>query len=150
MDDGSGTKTKHCGRCGEEKPLNEFHRWRDAYQPWCKPCRRDYAAAHYQANKSRRQEQNKRRQAEFMAWYISLKAGRPCADCGLTFHHAAMQWDHLPGETKKADVALLARRGSRRRVLEETAKCELVCANCHAVRSYRRRDAIPFAFRGLT
>jgi hypothetical protein len=99
-------------------------------------------------NKARRQAQNKRRQAEFMAWYINLKAGRPCTDCGLEFHPAAMQWDHLPGHNKKADLAFLARRGSRERVLEEIAKCELVCANCHAVRSYRRRDSIPVAFRG--
>jgi hypothetical protein len=141
-------KTKHCGRCDRDKPVTEFHRWRDGYQAWCKPCRREYAAAHYQANKPRRQAQNKRRQADFMAWYVSLKAGRPCADCGQSFHHAAMQWDHLPGQVKKAALGFLARRGSRRRVLEEIAKCELVCANCHAVRSYLRRDMIPLAYRG--
>jgi hypothetical protein len=126
-----------------DKPLTEFHRWRNGHQPWCKPCRREYAAAHYQANKARRQAQNKRRQAEFMAWYISHKAGRPCADCRQEFHPAAMQWDHLPGVEKTADLAFLAKRGSRRRVLEEIAKCELVCANCHSVRSHLRRDAIP-------
>jgi len=138
-------RTKHCGRCGRDKPLTEFHRWRDGHQPWCKPCRRKYAAAHYQANKPHRQGQNKRRQAEFMAWYISLKVGQPCADCGLEFHHAAMQWDH--GQVKTAALGHLSRRGSRKRVLDEIAKCELVCANCHAVRSYQRRDTIPLAFR---
>ncbi len=29
---------------------------------------------------------------------------------------------------------------SKRRVLEEIAKCELVCANCHAIRTMHRRD----------
>jgi len=140
--------TKHCGRCGQDKLHIEFHRWRDGRQPWCRPCRRDYAAAHYQANKARRQAENKSRQAEFMAWYVELKAGRPCADCGLVFHSAAMQWDHLPGEDKTADLAFLARRGSRSRVLDEIEKCELVCASCHAVRSHLRRDATPRKFRG--
>ena len=75
-----------------------------------------------------------------MRWYIGLKAGRPCSDCGQAFHPAAMQWDHLPGRSKEADLAVLARRGSRKRVLDKIAKCELVCANCHALRSHLRRD----------
>jgi hypothetical protein len=65
----------------------------------------------------------------------------------MVFHPVAMHWDHLPGETKEADLAFLAKRGSRQRVLDEIAKCELVCANCHAVRSFVRRDAIPMRFR---
>jgi hypothetical protein len=60
-------ETKHCGRCDNDKPVSDFHRWGKGRQPWCKPCRREYAAAHYQANKSRRQAQNRRRQHEFMA-----------------------------------------------------------------------------------
>jgi hypothetical protein len=142
-------QTKRCGRCGKIKPTYEFHRWHNEWQAWCKPCRREYAASHYQANKSRRQAQNKKRQAEFFAWYISLKAGRPCADCGRVFHPAAMHWDHLPGADKKADLANLARRGNRQLILDEIKKCELVCANCHAVRSFARRDGVPLAYRSL-
>jgi hypothetical protein len=141
-------ETKRCGLCRQAPSVADFHASsRHGQQAWCKPCRQAYAAAHYQANKERRQEQNKRRQAEFMAWYISLKADRPCADCGQVFHPAAMQWDHLPGFEKKANLSLLARRGGRQRVLDEIAKCELVCANCHAVRSHLRRDSVPPAYR---
>jgi predicted HNH restriction endonuclease len=49
-----------------------------------------------------------------------------------------MQWDHPPGVEKLAHVAELY-RGRRDRVLTEIAKCELVCANCHAVRTHERR-----------
>jgi hypothetical protein len=41
---------------------------------------------------------------------------------------------------KVADVANLLRRLCKERILEEIAKCELVCANCHAVRTVQRRD----------
>jgi hypothetical protein len=51
-----------------------------------------------------------------------------------------MQWDHLPGTEKAAEVSNLLRRLCKRRVLEEIAKCELVCANCHAVRTVSRRS----------
>jgi hypothetical protein len=131
---------KCCGRCGRRRSSDEFHRADDGLQPWCKSCKREYAAAHYQAHKARRRAQNKRRHEEFLRWYVGLKSGRPCAACGNVFHPAAMQWDHLPGRPKTADVAVLARRGNRKRVLDEIANCELVCANCHAVRSYVRHD----------
>jgi hypothetical protein len=52
-----------------------------------------------------------------------------------------MQWDHLPGTEKAANLGDLARRGNRARVLDEIAKCELVCANCHAMRTFSRRGA---------
>jgi hypothetical protein len=73
-------------------------------------------------------------------WFRGLKEGRPCSDCGGVFHPVAMQWDHPPGVEKIADVAFLY-RGSRARVLREIEKCELVCANCHAIRTFMRRQA---------
>jgi hypothetical protein len=145
---GTGS-TKRCRRCGQDKPLTEFHHSRDSYQSWCRPCKREYSAAHYQRNKARRQAENNRRQDEFRAWYVGLKAGRPCADCGVEFHPVAMHWDHLPGFKKEAALGFLVRLGSRQRVLDEIAKCELVCANCHAVRSFKRRDKIPFWYQKL-
>lgn len=137
------SKTKLCKRCGETKPVADFHRHsRYGYQSWCKPCRAEVAAAHYQANKQRRYAHNQRRQREFRDWYTSLKAGRLCADCGQVFHPAAMHWDHLPGSVKVNNLGELVRHGSRRLILEEIKKCELVCANCHAVRSVvRAQDA---------
>ena len=51
-----------------------------------------------------------------------------------------MQWDHLPGEEKYSDVSNLLRRLSKDRVLKQIAKCELVCANCHAFRTVVRRE----------
>jgi hypothetical protein len=123
------------------KSVAAFHLWRsrDGYQPWCKECRRAYDSRYHQRNKQRRKEQKARQHAEFQAWYRSLKQGRPCADCGGFFDPPAMHWDHLPGTDKKGNLGDLGRRWSRRRVLEEIEKCELVCANCHSVRTVRRR-----------
>src|SRR5712691_3732151 len=52
-----------------------------------------------------------------------------------------MTWDHLPGRAKVGDISSL-RRFSKRAVMVEIEKCELVCANCHAVRSYERRRGV--------
>ena len=45
-----------------------------------------------------------------------------------------MVWDQLPGSEKLGDPSSLVQKHSKRRILEEIAKCELVWANCHAVR----------------
>ncbi len=53
-----------------------------------------------------------------------------------------MQWDHLPGMTKRREVSNMVLTGFRREtILDEIAKCELVCANCHAVRTFDRYGA---------
>jgi hypothetical protein len=70
-------------------------------------------------------------------WYRQLKAGSPAPIVVALFHPAAMTWDHLPGEGKVAEVSALLSRHSRRTILDEISKSELVCANCHAVRTFR-------------
>jgi hypothetical protein len=49
-----------------------------------------------------------------------------------------MQWDHLPGVPKLGDISNGLHGRSRGEILEEIAKCELVCANCHAIRTFQR------------
>lgn len=70
---------------------------------------------------------------------IRAAKDRPCADCHGTFHFAAMQFDHVRG-TKVFDIANYQTRSLRLLQLE-LAKCEVVCANCHAVRTYERAAA---------
>jgi hypothetical protein len=133
---------KRCGRCGETKPLDAFHRRKAGQQAWCKPCRQAYDAAYHRETRSLRVEQAKARRKAFIAWYTGLKEGTPCADCGGVFHAVAMQWDHRPGAAKVADVANLRGTQCKQRVLDEIAKCDLVCANCHAVRTFLRHRGV--------
>jgi len=129
---------KRCGSCHAVKPLTEFHRRGKGHQTWCKPCRRRYDAQYHSQTRPLRLEQKKRAHRGFRSWYIALKAGKPCTDCGGYFHHAAMVWDHLPGHDKLGDLGRLVASHSKTRVLEEISKCELVCANCHAVRTHNK------------
>jgi hypothetical protein len=48
-----------------------------------------------------------------------------------------MQWDHLPGSVKLADVSAMGLY-SKQEILAEIAKCELVCTNCHIIRTGKR------------
>ncbi|QGH79901.1 HNH endonuclease [Streptomyces phage Bordeaux] len=68
-----------------------------------------------------------------------LKEASPCTDCGNHFPHYVMQWDHL-GD-KKMDVSRMVQSGNSIETIEkEIAKCELVCANCHCIRTHNRRQ----------
>lgn len=49
-----------------------------------------------------------------------------------------MEWDHLPGEIKLGEGSTTIRNRSMQVTLDEIAKGDLVCANCHAVRTRAR------------
>ena len=49
-----------------------------------------------------------------------------------------MQWDHKPGFEKVGDLSAALWGRSRDEILAEIAKCDLVCANCHAIRTFER------------
>jgi hypothetical protein len=66
----------------------------------------------------------------------ALKGG-PCSDCGNSYPPECMQWDHRLGETKVRSISSMWSQ-SREKVLAEIAKCDLVCANCHAIRTKAR------------
>jgi hypothetical protein len=65
----------------------------------------------------------------------------PCADCGLSFPYYVMDFDHRPGEIKDFALANVASQSriSAKRIRAEIAKCDVVCANCHRIRTWRRR-----------
>lgn len=97
------------------------------------------AASRARLREHRRLKQKARR-AEIREWVRSLKEGKPCVDCGHSFHFAAMDWDHLPGYDKVGQVNRLLLTYNKQVVLDEIAKCDLVCSNCHRVRSYERGE----------
>lgn len=132
---------RRCSLCGVEKGLDDFHRRGAGRQKWCKSCRRGWDAAYHARTKPVRLRQKREARDARLAWLHGLKS-KPCADCGGSFHPVAMTFDHLPGTEKLRDISTLVLRGCTQMAITEMAKCELVCANCHAVRTYTRRHGI--------
>src|SRR5688572_1178752 len=63
----------------------------------------------------------------------------PCLDCGGNFPPCAMDFDHVKA-SKVGDISYVSRKFGLIKVIEEILKCELVCANCHRVRSNLRKS----------
>lgn len=70
------------------------------------------------------------------------KEGKSCADCETEFPPYILQYDHVRG-IKKGNLRDIARNGTMEELLEEIEKCEIVCANCHAHRTYTRQKNKP-------
>jgi hypothetical protein len=75
-----------------------------------------------------------------VAELAAIKLSRGCADCGYRVHAVALDFDHRPGETKLCGVSRAAKDGRREDAIAEAAKCDVVCANCHRIRSWCRGD----------
>lgn len=135
-------RMRTCAKCGKTQAESNFVRRGQSYRNLCKECKRSYNRQHYTDNKSYYVDKKMRFGAVFDEWYQELKRGCPCADCGNSYHPVAMDWDHRPGEFKLGAVANLRNLHNRQRVLNEIAKCDLVCAVCHRIRTAKRCGVI--------
>lgn len=63
----------------------------------------------------------------------------PCADCGGRFPPCSMDFDHREPAQKQSSVPAMIGRAGDARILAEAAKCDIVCANCHRIRTLQRR-----------
>ena len=77
---------------------------------------------------------------ETVRGYILRPGARACADCGYAEAAEALDFDHVRGE-KYANVNKLAGSAGWERIMEEVDKCEVVCANCHRIRTRQRSYA---------
>ena len=70
-----------------------------------------------------------------------LKTDLGCTDCGYNKHPDALAFDHLPKYEKLHDVSrMVSQDRDIGAVLEEVFKTEVVCHNCHAIRTAERRN----------
>lgn len=97
---------------------------------------------HYEANKATykaRSVQYGRRQRALLRSIVQTAKDVPCTDCGVKYPYYVMQFDHT-GD-KNFTIGVYARQAlAAERLIEEIAKCEVVCANCHAERTHTRRE----------
>lgn len=147
------TAGKACCRCLTEKPLSDFgvltKRGKTYPDSWCRLCRRAYSrdlgrkpltkkrqrAYGRTHRKAIRENAQERRKVNRVALNKLKKA--PCTDCGRQYPIVCMDFDHLDGFQKRRNVGRML-DFSWGAILQEVAKCELVCANCHRVRTGAR------------
>jgi len=145
---------KSCSKCGGSDHVP----FKGGY---CRSCQAVYRREHYQINKEKIRIQMKihylRNKDKIRNWknlwardYLKirrqewhrkvdlLKAG-PCTDCGSKWPSIAMDFDHIRSNKSGNISTMIGQCLSWERIEAEIAKCELVCACCHRIRTTYRR-----------
>lgn len=132
--------TKLCSKCNIVKEITEFNKNRtrkDGLQGFCKSCSKLASSHHYKNNTKYYVNKSKTQMTKLRNLIESIKSNSPCKDCGNTFDTVCMDFDHLTNKT--CNVSDMPRTGcSMQKLLIEIAKCDLVCANCHRIRTKNR------------
>lgn len=121
-------ETKHCNKCGKDKPISEFGKnssKKDGLQSMCKE---EYKKLHYATHKEDYKNRNKAYREHNREWINSIKSKLKCSICGedriwcLDFHHVN------PNE-KEGSVSHMIQAPNKLKL--ELEKCIVLCANCH-------------------
>lgn len=91
---------------------------------------------HYINNKDAYAYKQKKRRKDLRE-YIQSKKDLPCTDCGIKYPSYVMDFDHRDPTSKHCKVSSACERGlSVAKIQAEIDKCDLVCANCHRIRTH--------------
>lgn len=146
-----------CKKCGFPKPLDRFaqYKGRDGImraRGTCWDCRdnknrytteqlQEYRRDYNAGKRTEKREKDHQRRLAGKTYVDSCK-DVPCADCGQRWPPEAMDFDHVRGK-KSRNVAQMVSSAYKLDLIKvEIAKCEVVCACCHRIRTHRRKDNI--------
>lgn len=96
---------------------------------------KDYLVKWEKKNQEKVKQYRKNRWNKKDEFLTKLKS-KPCFDCGNLYPPFAMHFDHRDPKLKVKSISNMMSR-SESEILKEVSKCDLVCANCHAVRTYK-------------
>lgn len=68
-------------------------------------------------------------------WIDDLK-DKPCIRCGKKYPPYVMDYHHRNPKEKSFSIGRFWRRKSKKLLLNEISKCDLLCANCHRIVEY--------------
>lgn len=94
---------------------------------------------HYERFKVSYTERTRLRKKQIRGFIRSLK-NKPCHDCQQSYPYYVMDFDHKEPNKKIINPSQICTLGwGEEKILEELGKCDLVCANCHRIRTHKRQ-----------
>lgn len=120
---------KSCNCCFEMKPYGEFHSngyhpsGSKKYKPTCKKCELEATYERYVGI--------------IKAFFGALA----CKKCGYDEHFAALQLHHRDPKEKEYSISRM-RNYSEEKIIAELGKCDILCANCHALVHAKRYELV--------
>jgi 5-methylcytosine-specific restriction endonuclease McrA len=136
---------KPCSKCKLVKALSEFYVKDKSgrLHAQCKACykkrRKTYYSEHYKrygdAYRSRARLRHRVQKKALLEVMLKYLEGKSCAKCGIT-DIRTFEFDHLDPLKKKFSIARgISNKYSWSVILAEIEKCQILCANCHKIRT---------------
>lgn len=133
---------KKCTVCKQQKIETEFYKNKSkpsGLQEKCKQCQRLCFKQRYSNNKQYYIDKREERVSNAKDWLNDYKSNLSCDECGFD-HPAALDFHHVDKFSKTASIGTLVLRGwTLGKILEEIAKCRVLCSNCHRILHYEQR-----------
>lgn len=128
-------KTKNCCLCKQDLPVSRFKKnksRKDGLQSQCSECHAKYRREHYQKNRQKYLDKSHDRRLQYRKQYHDWLRQQKCVDCGID-DIRVLELDHQ--RDKEFNVSQKAGILSWESLKKEIDKCEVVCANCHRIRT---------------
>jgi len=125
---------KICTTCNIEQPIENFHKAKtkkDGYSYTCKLCRQLYHKKHYENNTHNYKQNANDQKNKIKVFLNNYKQTLQCEICKESRHYC-LDFHHIENN-KEYNISDMAGRGvSINTLMNEIAKCQILCKNCHA------------------
>lgn len=137
---------KVCTVCGKFKPETDYYfknKYANKLHSQCKVCysekRKLFWEDHYgkygNGYRKRAMERNKKLKTQTKKLLLSHLANKSCEDCGND-DIRVLEFHHLDPSSKAFSIAKgMANTYSWVKILREIDKCQILCANCHKIKT---------------
>ena len=132
--------------CKIEKELKFFNKnkcQKDGLSTLCKDCNKQNSKRYYQQNIEHYREVIRIRSVKNIKKnqdkLLELLKKSKCADCGNS-DSRVLEFDHVTGKKINNVGTMVGCGWSWESVEKEIKKCEIVCCNCHRIRTFTRKS----------
>jgi hypothetical protein len=135
----------------QEKWRESARHWYETNKERAKARMREYDQAHTEAHRARAREQYQadpeyinsrtdKRRERLRAFFLEQKKGKFCMRCGIA-DYRVLDFHHRDPSEKEIDLSkAVANNWGEQRILQEIAKCDVLCANCHRILHWEERN----------
>lgn len=131
---------KICTKCSQSKSVQDFparSASSDGLSSWCKECFSLHAREKYKNSEDERDRKTRNREKIIETNRVNLKnylSDKSCLRCGNS-DWRVLEFDHREPENKHSEIGSVLWRWGWARILVEISKCDILCANCHRIRT---------------
>ena len=101
----------------------------------CRACQKIYARSHYLRNKDEVIKKVAKHKFKVREKFVEYLTGKSCITCGNN-DIRVLEFDHREPSSKLSTISsLVAMSSSWSKILNEIGKCDILCANCHKIKT---------------